>query len=255
MYHTTGLRRDEITDLCAMINERYPTSSKRRGRPRSLGLFKSVVVTLNYLRRNHVQQELGERYGASQPTISRVVARLTPMLADVLADWVPTVEDLDPATQLIIDGTLLPCWSWSGHRELWSGKHRTTGLNVQVACTIGGTLAWVSDPTPGSTHDSKSLRETGLLDTDPNHRPLHLGDKGYIGLGMLTPHRKPPGEDLPESRKDLNKQVNSIRATIERVIANLKTWRILHTDYRRPLDTFQQTITAVLGLEFYRSAL
>ena len=38
---------------------------------------------------------------------------------------------------------------------------------------------------------------------------------------------------------------------IERTIANLKTWRILHTDYRRPLSTFTETITTVIALHFY----
>ena len=56
------------------------------------------------------------------------------------------MEDLDPTAQLIIDGTLLQCWSWKDHPELYSGKHKTTGLNVQVACTLSGPLAWVSDP-------------------------------------------------------------------------------------------------------------
>ena len=37
---------------------------------------------------------------------------------------------------------------------------------------------------------------------------------------------------------------------IERVIANLKTWRGLHTDYRRPYNTFETTIQAVTGLIF-----
>ncbi|MDQ3402066.1 MAG: transposase, partial [Actinomycetota bacterium] len=37
-------------------------------------------------------------------------------------------------------------------------------------------------------------------------------------------------------------------------IANLKTWRILHTDYRRPLATFDTTISAVIALYFYARA-
>ena len=41
---------------------------------------------------------------------------------------------------------------------------------------------------------------------------------------------------------------------IEQVIANFKAWRIMHTDYRRPLDTFEITISAVVGLHFYRMA-
>ncbi len=50
----------------------------------------------------------------------------------------PTAEDLDPRKQYIVDGTLLPCWSWVGHRELYSGKRKTTGMNVQVVCTLDG---------------------------------------------------------------------------------------------------------------------
>lgn len=51
---------------------------------------------------------------------------------------------------------------------------------------------------------------------------------------MITPIRNPPGGQLHESQKQFNTQVNSNRAAIERVIAHLKTWRVLHTDYRRP---------------------
>lgn len=252
MYHTTGFSKDEIVTLCAMITERFGPQISESGRKPVLGLFKSVVVTLSYLRRNHVQQELAEVHGASQPTISRVIARYSAMLGEVLRDWVPTVEDLDPQAQLIIDGTLLPCWSWAGHPELWSGKHRTTGVNVQVACTLSGQLAWVSDPTPGRTHDAKALRESGIFEDEACAD--HMGDKGYIGLGMITPMRKPAGGELHESQKQFNTQVNSIRYKIERTIANLKTWRILHTDYRRPLRTFAETISTVIALEFYRTA-
>ena len=56
--------------------------------------------------------------------------------------------------------------------------------------------------------------------------------------------------------KEFNTQVRKykIRYLIEQVIANFKTWRIIHTDYRRPLDTFDTTISAVIGLHFYRTA-
>jgi len=166
------------------------------------------------------------------------------------------VEDLDPTAQLIIDGTLLQCWSWADHPELYSGKHKTTGLNVQVACTPSGTLPWVSDPQGGCTHDAEALRRCGLLDVpatdlpDGTPPPRHIGDKGYIGLGMITPKRKQPHLPLHPDDKTYNKTVNQIRYKIEQVIANIKTWRVLHTGYRRPLDTFPKTITAILGLIF-----
>jgi len=169
---------------------------------------------------------------------------------------VPVVEDLDPTAQPIIDGTLLQCWSCKGHPELYSGRHRTTGLNVQVAYTLSGTLAWVCDPQDGRTHDAQALRRSGLLDVpatdlpDGTPPPKHIGDKGYIGLGMITPKRKPANLPLHPDDKTYNRAVNQIRYKIERVIANIKTWRVLHTGHRRPLDTFPETITAILGIIF-----
>jgi hypothetical protein len=40
---------------------------------------------------------------------------------------------------------------------------------------------------------------------------------------------------------------------IEQVISHFKNWTIMHTDYRRPLGTFSTTISAVVGLHFYRT--
>jgi len=79
-----------------------------------------------------------------------------------------------------------------------------------------------------------------------------MGDKGYIGAGMLTPIRKPGHRNLPDWEKQFNNDVSSIRYVIERTIVILKTWRILHTDYRRPLSTFTETITTVIALHFYK---
>ena len=169
-----------------------------------------------------------------------------------LAPFVPTAEDLDPDTQYIYDGTLLPCWSWRGHRELYSGKRKTTGKNVQVACNLYGELAWISDPADGSRHDAHCIDESSVLVGFPEGS--QMGDKGYIGKGMITPIRKPEIRDLLDWEKEFSTQVNKIRYMIEQVIANFKTWRIMHTDYRRPIDTFDTTISAVVGLHFYRMA-
>ena len=48
---------------------------------------------------------------------------------------------------------------------------------------------------------------------------------------------------------------NRIRQVVERTIAHIKSWRILHTPYRRPLETFEQTITAALALYAFKTAL
>lgn len=233
-----------------MIHTTTPADKKTW--PPVLGLYRAVVVTLTYLRRNRVQAEIAEAYAVSQPTISRAITTLTPLIEAVLHDHVPTADDLDQQASYLVDGTLLPCWSWTGHPELYSGKHHTTGLNVQVAATLTGQLVWISDAIDGCRHDVACLDESGVL-TGMN--PAHwVGDKGYVGRGMITPIKKPVHRDLTDSEKEFNRQVNSIRAAIERVIAHLKNWTILHTDYRRPLDSFKQTISTVVALHFWATA-
>ena len=253
MYHTTGFRRNEIVELCALaeVSNDAAEESERVTWPPILGLCNSVIVTLTYMRRNRVQAEIAESYGVSQPTISRAVAALTPLLGKALARWVPVAEDLSARAQYVVDGTLLPCWSWAGHPELFSGKHKTTGMNVQVACTLDGELAWISDPIEGRRHDSHCLNESGVLVDVPAN---WLGDKGYVGNGMITPIKKPAHRELLDWEKEFNTQINRVRYVIEQIIANFKTWRIMHTDYRRPLNTFQQTISTAVALHFYKLA-
>jgi hypothetical protein len=71
---------------------------------------------------------------------------------------------------------------------------------------------------------------------------------------MITPIRKPACRNLLDWEKEFNTQINKIRYVIERTIANFTTWRIMHTDYRRPLSTFKETISTVIGLVFYAAS-
>src|ERR1039457_1944178 len=251
MYLATGFTMDEIAGLCDMVSATELEPGINHWPP-ILGLFKSVVVALTYMRRNHVQAELAEYFGVSQPTISRAVTGMILIVGRMLTGHVPAAEDLDRSTQYIIDGTLLPCWSWHDHPGLYSGKHKTTGLNVQVACDLYGRLAWVSDPVNGSRHDSYCLSESGVLLTlDPGS---WIGDKGYVGNDMITPIKKPAHRSLLGWEKEFNKQVIKIRHVIEQTIDNFKTWRIMHTDYRRPLATFTTTISTVTAVHFYAAS-
>jgi hypothetical protein len=254
MYYTTGFHAREIEHLCDLVAEIQSSvpDKDRREWPPILGLGNSVVVTLTYLRRNRVQCELAETYGVSQPTISRAISVVTPLLARAMARFVPVAEELVPERQYIVDGTLLPCWSWAAHPRLYSGKHKTTGMNIQVVCTLDGELVWISDPIEGAHHDVFCLDESGVLATlDPRD---WTGDKGYVGRDMVTPIKKTGECEMLEWQKTFNRAINGVRAVVERVIANVKNWRILHTDYRRPLGSFATTISAAIGLLFYSLA-
>ncbi|WP_369127133.1 transposase family protein [Rothia nasisuis] len=100
---------------------------------------------------------------------------------------------------------------------------------------------------PGARHDAHAFRAHGLdkfLDSST------LADKGYVGLGMVTPTRRKPGQKLSCQQLKNNRVLNRLRSVVERVIAHIKTWRILHTGFRRPLSSYQRVFSVVRGLVF-----
>jgi hypothetical protein len=251
MYHTTGLSKAGISELCERI-EKIKLSPGMRRWPPVLGLRDSLTITLTYLRRNRVQAEIAEAYGVSQPTVSRAISAVTPLLVAALSGFAPAAGDLADGGSYFIDGTLLPCWTWRAHPELRSGKYRATGMKVLLACTPAGKPAWISRPVDGRHHDMGVLHESGLQVT--GGPSVFCGDTGFVGSGMITPVRKSKGGELKPLEKKYNQSITKVRWVVEQAIANFKAWRIMHTDYRRPLETFPETISAVTALHFFVNA-
>ncbi|QNV38414.1 hypothetical protein IDM49_03855 [Rothia terrae] len=52
---------------------------------------------------------------------------------------------------------------------------------------------------------------------------------------MTTPTQGRPGLRLLREQKTNNRVLNRLRLVVERVIVQVKTWRIFHTGFRRPL--------------------
>jgi hypothetical protein len=52
--------------------------------------------------------------------------------------------------------------------------------------------------------------------------------------------------------KGVQTDVSRLRAPVERAIAHIKSWRILHTDYRRPLRSYLTSFRAAIGLYFFK---
>jgi hypothetical protein len=135
---------------------------------------------------------------------------------------------------------------------LWSGKYKTTGHGSLIITNLSGDIIFVSEPVTGNQHDMAKLKESES-ETILKAAGGVFGDKGFIGTDYITtPVRKPQDRDLYIREHDYNNQVSSFRAPVERAIADLKTWRILFTDYRRPLRTFLSSFRAAIGLYFFK---
>ena len=252
---TTGLLSTQMQELVARVHDALEAPwQKKTGRPRACGLYHAVEIVCMYLRQNGTEEFLGDLREVSQPTVSRIVATLVPIITTVLAEFVPNVADafaMVDGRVCLVDGTITPCWSYADHPELWSRKHGTTGYSAQLVCLLDGEPVYISDPLPGKTHDAKAFHQTPVA-TIVEHSGGGIGDKGYQGCaGVVTPRKTPPSGELSPSDKDSNAEISRLRAPVERLVAHFKSWRILHTDYRRPHHTYRDAYNAARGLFFF----
>jgi hypothetical protein len=252
----SGLDSAQLDELEQMVSELLEEPwDKGEGRPRELTLREALVVASGYLRQNIIEDVWAGIFGVAQSTISRYITLLTPLIDKATEQDRPTAEDAAEAIKggiALVDGTLWPCWSWADESKLWSGKYKTTGHGSLVVTNLQGHVTFVSDPVTGNKHDMAKL--TGS-DTEKILKKAGgvFGDKGFVGTGYITtPIRKPEYRKLLQWEREWNNQVSSFRAPVERAVANLKTWRILFTDYRRPLKTFISSFHAAIGLYFFK---
>jgi hypothetical protein len=251
----TGEQLDELEGYVAELLEKPWDSGT--GRPREMTLREALIVASGYARNNITEEIWAEIFDVNQSTISRYISFLTPLIDQATAEFRPTAEEAAEATRgaiVLVDGTLWPCWSWAGERELWAGKYKTTGHGSLIITNLAGCIIFVSEPVPGNQHDMRKLKGTEC-ETILKHAGGVIGDKGFIGTDYITtPVRKPEGRELYMREHDYNNQISSLRAPVERAVANLKTWRILFTDYRRPLKTFASSFRAAIGLYFFKES-
>jgi hypothetical protein len=194
------------------------------GRPKELTLREALVVTNGYMRQNIIEEVWAEIFDVDQSTISRYITFLTPLIDQAIAEFRPSAEEAAEATRgaiALVDGTLWPCWSWAGERELWAGKYKTTGHGSLIVTTLAGRVTFVSEPVPGNQHDMAKLKGSeceAILTLAADA----IGDKGFIGTDyIITPVRKPKDRHLHKSEHDYNSQISSLRAPVERAWAQL----------------------------------
>jgi len=254
----SGLTSEQLDELEARVTELLEEPwAKGIGRPRELTLREALIVACGYERNNITEEVWAEIFDVDQSTISRYITFLTPLMDQATEEFRPSAEEAAEATRgaiALVDGTLWPCWSWAGERELWAGKYKTTGHGSLIITNLQGRILFVSEPVPGNEHDMAKLKEREC-EAILKMAGGVFGDKGFIGTDYITtPVRKPKVRELYMREQEYNNRVSSFRAPVERAIAQLKTWRILFTDYRRPLKTFASSFRAAVGLFFFKES-
>lgn len=245
----TGLDSVQLTELVVRVRQRTGGFTSA-GRGHGLGLYRSVVLVLFLLRENPTQTLAAAVFGVSQPTVSRRFGLLHDLIGQVLADLVPEPAAAAGGSTVLVDGTLARTWDWACRDDLYSGKHRDTGFNLQIACTLSGDLLAVGTPVPGKRHDAYAWSASNLAEALSG---VHvLADLGYLGTGALTATRTPPHGELSDNRKHVNKELAALRAPVERTISWLKNWKMLGGRCRAPLNKYDNIVRTITALHFLK---
>jgi hypothetical protein len=215
-----------------------------------VGLYRAVLITLLYVRQNLSQAAVGDLFGISQATVSRVYRGVLPLIEQALCLHIPDVKEAIRGRLVLVDGTDVPTGNRAGHEDNYSGKRRRAGLNIQVMADTDGGLLGISAPVSGSMHDRKAFAQCGWEDLLA--QVSIIADPAYQGTSAITPRKKPKGGELSVGDKANNKVISSIRSAIERCIAHVKNWKILATGYRGRLRELPNVIRIITALEFYR---
>ncbi len=136
----SGLDAEQLDALEQRVSELLEKPwDQKDGRPREFTLREALVVTSGYLRQNIIEEVWAEIFDVNQSTISRYITFLTPLIDQATAEFRPSADEAAEATRdaiALVDGTLWPCWSWAGERELWAGKYKTTGHGSLIITTL-----------------------------------------------------------------------------------------------------------------------
>lgn len=124
---------------------------------------------------------------------------------------------------LIVDGTLVPT---RDHKVAEQSKNYHYSTNHQVVIDADTRLiVVVGEPLPGNRNECRAWEESGAKSAVG--KTLTMADGGYPVTGLLMPHRRTPGEELPSWKHEHNRSHKQVRARAEHVFARMKTWKIL----------------------------
>ncbi|WP_041999916.1 IS5/IS1182 family transposase [Streptomyces sp. AcH 505] len=188
-----------------------------RGRPWKLSLEDRVLLVAAYWRTNLTMRQLAPLFGVSKSAADRVIDHLGPKLA------LQSRRRFANDAVLIVDGTLVPT---RDHQVAEQSKNYRCSTKRQVVIDADTrAVVVVGRPLPGNRNDCLDWPESGAEAAVGN--TTTIADGGYPGTGLVMPHHRRKGEELPAWKQDHKKSHKQVRARVEHAFPRMKTYKIL----------------------------
>ncbi|MGY4956934.1 transposase [Streptomyces nigrescens] len=212
----TGLSPRCFGKLVTAVRRKMAAKLKR-GRPWGLPLEDRTLLIAAYWRTNLTMRRIAPLFGISKSAADRIIDHLGPLLA------MQPRERFRKGTVLIVNGTLVPTRDHTVAEQ--SKNYRYSTAHQVVTDADSHLVVVVGRPLPGNRHNSRGWEESGAKATVGN--TMTIADGGYQGTGLVIPHRRRKGEELPAWKEEHNRSHKQFRARVEHALARMKGWKIL----------------------------
>lgn len=249
-----GIEPDKFNELVLKIEPLWQKAEAKRlkhprkikkgsGRPYLLSLEESAAMLLLYTRSYTTHVFLSALFDIHESAVCRYFAKIRPVVESVFD--VPTEKtDLreDEILKLVVDATEQRT-ERRNNGSGYSGKKKAETIKTQIVVDKKGKIIHVSDSIPGNVHDKKLFDDSGVK------LPLNAkGDLGYLGTGIVIPHKSSKLHSLTKKQMFFNTRHSRKRIIVEHVFALIKSYRILADRFRGHLENYNQYFLIVCGL-------
>ena len=279
----TGLNKPQFDDLVIDMLPRFRAAEHARldhpDRKRAVGggphfdldPRNQLLLTVIWLRLYPIHEVLAYLFGVSDSTVSRIIARVLPLLE---ASGKDTMRLPDPGRKrrrsldallaetpdlVVVIDTFEQRVQRHQDRKLadkhYSGKKKQHTLKTQVAVDEEtGQIVDVAESVLGPMADIKVLEESKLLERLPEGVGA-IGDLAYVGIDKLhpsglgaAPRKKPRGKDRPPEDIEYNRAFSRRRIGVEHSIGRMRRYQSLSQMDRNHRQGHTARTRAVAGL-------
>ncbi len=223
---------------------------KRPGRAYKMHISDMILMLLLYYRSYITQMFVGHLFGVDDSRVCRIIQRLEPILASVMAIQKCQKLSKEEMESLIIDATEQPIdCPQRRQKPYYSGKKKRHTLKTEIRTTLKGRIVHVSKTQPGSAHDFKVFK----LERPPPVETRVYVDAGYQGIADIHhnaefPYKTSKNTPLDPEEKAYNAALSRLRVKVEHVFAQLKTFKILSDRYRNKRKRYGVKFNIIAGL-------
>lgn len=249
-----GVSPSQFEDILRKVEPKWQEkvigSYKGPGREYKLDVADMLLMTLLYYRSYISQEFVGFWFGIDDSRVCRIIQKLEPILAKVMAISKQKKLSKEEVESLIIDATEQQIEKPKrGQKPYYSGKKKRHTIKTEIRTTRKGRIVHVSKSRPGSVHDFNLYKQEPPLPKDTRA----FVDSGYQGLDKIHPETDLPykaskNKPLDEEEKEYNSALSRIRVKVENIIGDLKTFKILSERYRNKRKRYNLKFNIIAGI-------